>query len=216
MCALIGELTQLCVDRGIQCLSVHASRESALSLASTLGLRAQEGVEVDGVNVETAVHDAMEAGCDNGTGHVEAGHGEEADAIEAGCDNGMGHVGEGAEAGSDNGTDHVETGHGEGADTMEACCDNGTGHVETGHGEGADAMEAGSDNGAGHVENSHGEGAGGTVRKRGWKNSKGGTNKRRKAAKPIVDTQGLLNDLSEVQKLANKRLGVRTRSSRGH
>ena len=117
--------------------------------------------------------------------------------------------------GSDNGTDHVETGHGEGADTMEACCDNGTGHVETGHGEGADAMEAGSDNGAGHVENSHGEGAGGTVRKRGWKNSKGGTKKRRKAAKPIVDTQGLLNDLTEVQKLANKRLGIRTRSSRG-
>ena len=26
------------------------------------------GVEVDGVNVETVVHKAMEAGCDNGTG----------------------------------------------------------------------------------------------------------------------------------------------------
>ena len=32
----------------------------------------------------------MEAGCDNGTGHVEAGHGEGADAMEAGCDNGTG------------------------------------------------------------------------------------------------------------------------------
>ena len=31
------------------------------------------------------------------TGHVEAGHGEGADAMEAGCDNGMGHVGEGAD-----------------------------------------------------------------------------------------------------------------------
>ena len=34
--------------------------------------------------------DAMEAGCDNGTGHVEAGHGEGADAMEADCDNGTG------------------------------------------------------------------------------------------------------------------------------
>ena len=67
MCTLIGELTELCVERGIQCLSVHASRKSVSSLASTLGLR-EEGVEVDGVNVETVVHKAMEAGCDNGTG----------------------------------------------------------------------------------------------------------------------------------------------------
>ena len=61
-------------------------------------------MEVDGVNVETVVKpavimgqaghgegaDAMEAGCDNGTGHVEAGHGEGADAMEADCDNGTG------------------------------------------------------------------------------------------------------------------------------
>ena len=33
-------------------------------------------MEVDGVNVETVVHEAMEAGCDNGTGHVEDSHGE--------------------------------------------------------------------------------------------------------------------------------------------
>ena len=64
----------------------------------------------------------MEAGCDNGTGHVEAGHGEGADAMEAGCDNGTG---------------HVEAGHGEGADAMEAGCDNGMGHV----GEGEDTMK---------------------------------------------------------------------------
>ena len=64
--------------------------------------------------------DAMEAGCDNGTGHVEAGHGEGADAMEADCDNGTG-----------------LHGHGEGPDAMEACCDNGTGHVEDSHGEGA-------------------------------------------------------------------------------
>ena len=104
--------------------------------------------------------DAMEAGCDNGTGHVEAGHGEGADAMEAGCDNGMGHVGEGA-------------------DTMEACCDNGTGHVE----------------------DSHGEGAGGTV--------DGRTQKERRI-QSSYDTQGLLNVLSKVQKLANKRSGIQT------
>ena len=142
-----------------------------------------------------------------------------ANAMEAGCDNGMGHVGEGA-------------------DTMEACCDNyGTGHVEPGHGEGADDMEAGCDNGMVHVSEGEdtmkaccevmwklamvkgkmlwklavimgqvmwkiamdiGEGPGGTVNGRTQK-------ERRKAAK-------ILKELSEVQKLANKRLGIRTRS----
>ena len=78
----------------------------------------------------------------------------------------------------------MEAGHGEGADAVEVCCDNGTGHVEAGHGEGADAVEACCDNGTGHVEDSRGEGASarGTVRKHEWKNSKGGTNKSRKAA----------------------------------
>ena len=80
---------------------------------------------------------------------------------------------------------------------MEAGCDNGMGHV----GEGADTMKACCDNGTGHVEDSHGEGAGGTV---------DGITQKERRIQSSYDTQGLLNVLSKVQKLANKRSGIRT------
>ena len=134
----------------------------------------------------------------------------------------------------------MEAGHGEGADAMEAGCDNGTGLVMVrgqmlwkpavimGQVMWKLAMVRGQMlwkpavtmgwvmwvrgqipwklaviiyNGTGHVEDSHGEGAGGTV--------DGRTQKERRI-QSSYDTQGLLNVLSKVQKLANKRSGIRT------
>jgi len=176
----LGELAQLCMAEGIKCVSVHLTKDKAVTMASGLGFQ---------------IHDIHDDEGEDRPENVD----DQASNEKAKADNTRGN---GGVTGTDAGGRDKES-HRTLSDEQEVQGEKGVreGSME----EGRKQSEVRNENGR---------------RKKGVRSGMGNIITRRSLrhrATDIImgeDTQALLNELSEAQKVSVKRLGVNTRSSR--